>query len=81
MFNQISNLGRSGLNFCQRVGESGIFLSRTLLRLPKLTDAFTLTVEQIYAVGVLSLIIIVIYKLCTLYLQHIGALCTVTPKS
>lgn len=56
----INNLGKSGLNFCERLGDSGIFLVRSLPRLPKPSKTWTLVNEQIFAVGFLSLIIIVV---------------------
>ncbi|MBU0745019.1 MAG: lipid asymmetry maintenance ABC transporter permease subunit MlaE [Gammaproteobacteria bacterium] len=56
----IENLGRIGLSFCQSVGVSGLFLSRTVFRKPRLIRLFPLVIEQIYAVGVLSMVIIVL---------------------
>ena len=61
--NFIQHLGKTGLHFCERLGLSGIFLIRTLLRKPKFTKLLPLVIEQIYAEGVLSLIIIVISAL------------------
>lgn len=60
MIDWIENLGRSGLSFCEHLGTSGVFLLRTIFRKPRLTKLFPLVVEQIYAVGVLSLLIIVV---------------------
>lgn len=56
----INNLGKTGLNFCERLGDSGIFLVRSLPRLPKPSKTWLLVNEQIFAVGFLSLIIIVV---------------------
>jgi len=59
----IQKLGHFGIGFCRRVGLSGIFLLRTVLRRPRLQRLFPLVVEQIHMVGVLSLIIVVISSL------------------
>ena len=60
MIDWIGKLGRAGIDFCGHVGISGLFLLRTVLRKPRLVRMFPLLVEQIYAVGVLSLLIIVV---------------------
>lgn len=60
MIDKIQKLGRFGINFCAHLGLSGIFLLRTILRKPRLVKFFPLLLEQIYAVGVLSLIIIIL---------------------
>jgi len=56
----IENLGCIGLKFCKRVGMSGLFLLRTVIRRPRVIKLFPLVIEQIYNVGVLSLVIIVL---------------------
>lgn len=56
----VQNFGAIGLTFCGRVGRSGLFLLRVLLRRPRLYRSFPLLVQQLYSVGVLSLLIIVI---------------------
>lgn len=56
----INNLGKSGLQFCERLGDSGIFLVRSLPQLPSPAKTWKLVSEQIFAVGFLSLIIIVV---------------------
>lgn len=56
----INNLGKSGIEFCERLGNSGVFLIRSLPRLPKPSKTWVLVNEQIFAVGFLSLIIIVV---------------------
>ena len=61
--NFIQHLGKTGIAFCERLGLSGIFLVRTLFRKPRLAKLIPLIIEQIYAEGVLSLIIIVISAL------------------
>lgn len=60
LLNQIQLLGRSGLEFSQRLGLSGIFLFRVLARGPRIRKSFPLLVDQLYFVGVLSLIIIIL---------------------
>lgn len=60
MLNRIQNRGRAGIDFCQDFGISGIFLFRTLLRKPRPVKSFGLLIEQLYFVGVLSLLIIVV---------------------
>lgn len=56
----IRALGRWTLNFASRLGRGHIFLSKILLGIPSLIPRPTLIVKQIYASGVLSLVIIVV---------------------
>lgn len=63
MISWIENLGRLGLRFSERVGRSGLFLWDTVLRRPRVVRLFPLVVEQIYAVGVLSMIIMILSSL------------------
>lgn len=60
LLNRIQLLGRSGLEFSQRLGLSGIFLFRVLARGPRIRKSFPLLVDQLYFVGVLSLTIIIL---------------------
>ncbi len=60
---RVQALGRFGLNFCGRVGISGIFLFRTLISPPRLRQSFWLLLEQLYFVGVLSLLIVMLSAL------------------
>lgn len=53
-------LGATGIRFCVRIGESGLFLSRTLIAPPRITQLWTLLTTQLYRVGVLSLAIILL---------------------
>jgi phospholipid/cholesterol/gamma-HCH transport system permease protein len=55
----MQQLGHFGLKYCARIGSAGLFLLRTLLHLPQL-KGFPLLVAQLYYVGVLSLVIVVI---------------------
>ncbi len=59
----IQQLGAKGIDFCRKFGISGCFLVRILFRRPKVYRLFPLLIEQIYIVGVLSLVIIVISAL------------------
>src|SRR5437016_5584888 len=63
MLEMISSLGRSGLSWCEGLGRAGIFLARTLIRRPRVMQGLALTIEQIYSVGVLSLLIIIVSAL------------------
>ncbi len=60
IMNFIHRLGGKGLSFCERLGESGLFLLQTLPRFPKARQIYPLLNEQIFAVGFLSLAIIVV---------------------
>lgn len=59
----IQKLGRFGVDFCARLGCSGLFLLRILLRRPQLQNFMPVFVQQLYFIGVLSLIIIVVSAL------------------
>lgn len=59
MIDKIAYLGRVGLRYCESIGRSSIFLGQTVLRKPRIKQGFFLTVEQMYHIGVLSLVIIV----------------------
>src|ERR1700722_6294344 len=63
MLEMLRSLGRTGLKTCEQLGQSGIFLVRTLPRIPKIKQILPLVVEQIYATGVLSFLIIVVSAL------------------
>lgn len=63
MLEQLRTLGRSGISFCEDLGRSGVFLVRTLTRPPRIMKSFPLVVEQLFSVGVLSLLIIVLSAL------------------
>ncbi|MDR3490757.1 MAG: lipid asymmetry maintenance ABC transporter permease subunit MlaE [Gammaproteobacteria bacterium] len=60
MFTQITLLGRWGIDTLQELGRAGVLLFRVLFRFPNLKKGFPLTLQQIYAEGVLSLLIIVV---------------------
>lgn len=56
----IQQFGLSGIHFCNKLGRSGWFLLRVLFRWPRINRSFPLLLEQLYVVGVLSLVIIII---------------------
>ncbi|MFA6408666.1 MAG: lipid asymmetry maintenance ABC transporter permease subunit MlaE [Gammaproteobacteria bacterium] len=56
----IQKFGQLGLNFCYRIGSSGIFLVQTIFRRPRIIRFTPLLIEQLYMVGILSLVIIML---------------------
>ncbi len=60
MIDRVAALGRLGLNIVASFGRSGRFLMGVLGGVPKPATGFPLLVRQLYAVGVLSLAIIVV---------------------
>ncbi len=56
----IRSLGRSGLGTLEVLGRSGTFVIQSLCGVPKLNKALPLLIRQLYAVGVLSLPIIIV---------------------
>lgn len=60
MKNLLGELGRRALGFFERLGRGHLLLLSILLRMPALVPRFGLVVAQIYSVGVLSLLIIVV---------------------
>ncbi len=60
MLELVSRLGRVGIQNCQQLGVSGLFLSRILFRRPRIGASYKLLVDQLFVVGVLSLSIIVV---------------------
>ncbi len=63
MRQSVAKLGAVGIRFCEKIGESGIFLGQILLQKPRWEQLFSLGCEQVYRVGVLSLIIILLSAL------------------
>ena len=59
----IRRLGRYGLVKCADYGRAGVFLSRVLLRYPRFYKTFPWVIEQIYQLGVLSLLVIIVSSL------------------
>lgn len=60
IFNKLQMLGSKTINLIARIGYSGILFCRTVFRNPRVFKLFPLLIEQIYFIGVLSLIIIVV---------------------
>lgn len=63
MINHIAELGQLGLDVLRKYGRAGILLYRAVFRVPNVRKGFPLVVQQIYAEGVLSLLIIVVSAL------------------
>lgn len=60
MRNLLGELGRRALNFFERLGRGHLLLLAILLRQPALVPRFGLVIAQVYSVGVLSLLIILV---------------------
>lgn len=60
MLDWLQQLGRTGFNFFQRLGRGHILFVAILAGIPELLLRFRLIVQQIYSVGVLSLVIILV---------------------
>lgn len=60
MIRAIRTLGHKSIQLVRQAGMAGIFLFRTVIRNPRILKLFPLLVEQLYFIGVLSLIIIVV---------------------
>jgi phospholipid/cholesterol/gamma-HCH transport system permease protein len=63
MLEMIARFGQSGLNVIQMVGISGRFLARVLVRKPNVAKLWPELLRQLYFVGVLSCLIIVVSAL------------------
>jgi len=63
MIESISALGRSGTDAVRQYGKAGLLLLGVLCHVPNLRKGFPLVLQQIYAEGVLSLLIIVVSSL------------------
>jgi len=60
VIDRIAAFGRSGLEMLEALGRSGLFLFHSLWALPDLRTNAPLLVRQIYSVGVLSMVIILV---------------------
>ena len=60
MIDSIIKLGRSGLAYSETIGRSGIFLCRAFFGLVLSPKGLGLLVHQLYKIGVLSLVIIIV---------------------
>src|SRR3990167_8580401 len=63
MIGILHKIGASGISFCVRLGQSGLFLGRSLVSPPKIRQLWGLLANQLYRVGVLSLVIIALSAL------------------
>lgn len=60
MLNSIQGLGRSGIDFFQRLGRAHILLGHILVGIPSMLLRVPLLFQQMYSVGVLSFLIILV---------------------
>jgi phospholipid/cholesterol/gamma-HCH transport system permease protein len=63
MLETISRLGNRGASIIQRIGSSGLFLFFMLFRRPDVPRLWPLLRHQLYFIGVLSCLIIVVSAL------------------
>ena len=59
-FHCVQQWGAAGLRYCESIGRAGVFIVRTLLAKPQFNKSFPLVVREIYNVGVLSAVIIIV---------------------
>src|SRR5579872_3988341 len=60
MLNQVAALGRFGVELIRDYGKAGQLLFHIIFRLPNVRKGFPLVLQQVYAEGVLSLVIIIV---------------------
>ncbi len=60
LVNRVALLGRSGLDVVAGLGRAGVFLFQSLTGRSNFGNAFSLLIKQLYAVGVMSLAIIIV---------------------
>lgn len=60
MIDYLRKLGRQAIHTVAVLGRSGVFLMQSLVGVPDIRNGFPLLLRQIYSVGVLSLVIIVV---------------------
>lgn len=60
MLNQVTSFGRLGIELVRDYGKAGQLLFQIIFRVPNFRKGFPLVVQQIYAEGVLSLVIIIV---------------------
>ncbi len=63
MMNQVTSLGRLGIELVRDYGKAGQLLFQVIFRPPHFRKGFPLVLQQIYAEGVLSLVIIIVSSL------------------
>jgi phospholipid/cholesterol/gamma-HCH transport system permease protein len=55
---RIARLGALTIEFCQQLGQSGLFLFRAMVSFPRFSQVWMLLSNQLYRIGVLSIVII-----------------------
>jgi phospholipid/cholesterol/gamma-HCH transport system permease protein len=60
MISNFAKMGQNGLLVLSQCGKAGLLLSRVIFHRPQLRKSFPLVLQQIYAEGVLSLLIIMV---------------------
>ena len=60
MLNSIQKLGRSGIYFFQRLGRAHILFAHIIVGIPSMVIRLPLIIQQMYSVGVLSFLIILV---------------------
>lgn len=60
MMSYVQSLGRHGLDRLIHYGKAGVLLYHTLFRMPNIKKGFPLLLQQVYAEGVHSLVIIIV---------------------
>ena len=60
MLDSIQKLGRSGIDFFQRLGRAHILFARIIAGIPSMLIRLPLLIQQTYSVGVLSFLIILV---------------------
>lgn len=63
MIGFIARVGQVGIGYCQKIGQSGNFILRVIFQRPRWSQVLTLSLDQLYRVGVLSLPIILLSAL------------------
>lgn len=63
MLNQVSMLGRLGIDLVRDYGKAGLLLYNAIVRVPQFRKGFPLVLQRVYSEGVLSLTIIVVSSL------------------
>jgi len=63
MLNQVSMLGRFGIELVRDYGKAGLLLYQAIVRVPNFRKGFPLVLQRVYSEGVLSLTIIIVSSL------------------
>lgn len=60
MIQRLVNIGHGAMNFCANVGKAFLFLLSVIFTKVKWRQGMTMLVQQLYSVGVLSLVIVIV---------------------